>query len=364
MESQWNGSDAWHRDQRTISGTTMHVALADCYSPDIFTGATLSMSKTFQEPTQLRSRIATTSLVQGLFSLASVSFGSTIEGDAMTNSTQKMNRLREILLQMQSAVVAYSGGTDSTFLLKVVSDVLGSRVMAVTARSQTYPIGELEEANKNAKRLGVKHMIIETHELDKEEFASNPPDRCYYCKRELYSELWEIAKEYGLNCVLDGSNSDDVHDFRPGARAGKELGVRSPLREAELTKHDIRLLSKRMGLPTWDKPAGACLASRLPYGCRVTPANLHRVAKAEDIIESLGIRQVRVRHHENIARIEVPPADFRKLLTRRASDRVVREIKKLGYQYVTLDIQGYRTGSMNDPLSKSVRLRNGGHPDS
>jgi uncharacterized protein len=285
-------------------------------------------------------------------------------GDVMTNPTEKMKRLREILSPMQGVLVAYSGGTDSTFLLKVASDVLGRRVMAVTARSETYPTVELEEAKKNAKRLGVKHLVIETHELDNEKFASNPPDRCYYCKRELFSELWEIVRKYGLNCVLDGSNSDDVHDFRPGARAGKELGVRSPLREAELTKHDIRLLSKRMGLPTWDKPAAACLASRLPYGSRVTSAKLHRIAKAEDIVQSLGIRQVRVRHHEDIARIEVPPADFQKLLTRQTAERVVREIKKLGYQYVTLDIQGYRTGSMNDLLSKSVRLRNSGHPDS
>jgi uncharacterized protein len=282
----------------------------------------------------------------------------------MPNSAKKMSRLREILSQMQNALVAYSGGTDSTFLLKVASDVLGGGVVAVTACSQTYPIRELEEAKKNARRLGVRHLIIETQELHNERFASNPPDRCYYCKRELFSKLWKTAKRSGLNYVLDGSNSDDVHDFRPGSRAGKELGVRSPLREAELTKDDIRLLSKKMGLPTWDKPAAACLASRLPYGCRVTPANLRRVAKAEDIIESLGIRQVRVRHHENIARIEVPPADFRKLLSRRASGRVVREIKRLGYQYVTLDIQGYRTGSMNDPLSKNVRSRNERHADS
>ena len=282
----------------------------------------------------------------------------------MTSSAEKMNRLREILLQVQSGLVAYSGGTDSTFLLKVASDVLGKRVMAVTAHSQTYPVGELVEARKNVKKVGVRHLIIKTSELDNEKFASNPPDRCYYCKRELFSELWKIAKKYDLNCVLDGSNSDDVHDFRPGSRAGRELGVRSPLREAELTKHDIRLLSKRMGLPTWDKPAAACLASRLPYGCRVTPANLRQVAKAEEIIESLGIRQVRVRHHEDIARIEVPRADFERLLTRRASGRIVREFKKLGYRYVTLDIQGYRTGSMNEPLSKSVHFTNSGHRDS
>jgi len=269
-----------------------------------------------------------------------------------------MNRLKEILLHMQSALIAYSGGVDSSFLLRVASDVLGNQVVAVTARSETYPTTELEEAKRIAKKLHVKHVIIKTDELRNKKFISNPPDRCYYCKKELYSTLRKIARKFELNYILDGSNSDDVNDFRPGTRAGKELDVRSPLKEAGFTKDDIRKMSKKMKLPTWNKPAAACLASRLPYGDRITGTKLLQIEKAEEIIKCLGIRQVRVRHHRNIARIEVPPADFQKLLTDHVSARLVKQIKRLGYEYVTLDIQGYRTGSMNDPLRRNTHSRN------
>jgi uncharacterized protein len=270
---------------------------------------------------------------------------------------KKLGRLKEILLPMLSALVAYSGGADSTFLLKVASDVLGNRVVAVTARSETYPIRELEEAKRIAGKLRVKHVIIKTQELHNGKFTSNPPDRCYYCKKELFSKLWKIAKKFELNYILDGSNYDDINDFRPGSRAGEELGVRSPLKEAGFTKDDIRILSRKMKLSTWDKPSAACLASRFPYGDRITPTGLLRLEKAEESLRRLGVRQVRVRHHGNIARIEISPADFQKLLSDRVSARVVKEIKRLGYDYVTLDIQGYRTGSMNDPLRRNTHSR-------
>jgi len=268
---------------------------------------------------------------------------------------KKLGRLKKILLQMERVLVAYSGGVDSTFLLKVASDVLGDKVVAVTALSRTYPARELEEAHRVAGKFGVKHMIVKTHELRNEKFTSNPPNRCYYCKRALFSKMWNVATRHKLSYVLDGSNCDDVNDFRPGMRAGEELGVRSPLKEAGFTKDDVRMLSKQMNLPTWDKPAAACLASRFPYGDKITSTSLHQVEKAEEIIRRLGVRQVRVRHHGNIARIEVSPADFQKLLKAPVSARIVKEIKGLGYEYVTLDMQGYRTGSMNDPLRRNIR---------
>ena len=270
----------------------------------------------------------------------------------MAESMQKLERLKDILLQFEKVLVAYSGGVDSTLLLKVSRDALGEGVVAVTASSRTYPARELEEAKEIAKMLGVRHVIIETHELENDKFASNPPERCYYCKNELFSKLWEIARKFRLNHVLDGSNSNDVNDYRPGVRAAEEHGVRSPLREAGLTKDEIRALSREMNLPTWDKPPAACLASRFPYGSRITPEKLSQVEKAENVIRAMGIKQVRVRHHGNTARIEVPPADFRKLLNACTSGLIVQEMKRLGYDYVTLDLQGYRTGSMNEPLRK------------
>jgi len=274
------------------------------------------------------------------------------KSDALAISMQKLDRLKDVLLRLERVLVAYSGGVDSTLLLKVSRDVLGNEVVAVTTSSRTYPDRELEEAKEIAKMLGVRHVIIETHELENDNFASNPPDRCYYCKNELFSRLWQIAREFRLNYVLDGSNSDDVNDYRPGARAAQEHGVRSPLREVGLTKNEIRALSREMNLPTWDKPPAACLASRFPYGSRITPEKLSQVEKAENVIRAVGIKQVRVRHHGNTARIEVPPADFRKLLNTCTSGQIVQEMKRLGYDYVTLDLEGYRTGSMNEPLRK------------
>ena len=275
------------------------------------------------------------------------------KGDNSTNNlSAKLQSLRNILCEMGSLLIAYSGGADSTFLLKVASDVLGDKAMAVTASSKTYPSREMEEAKENAKRLGVRHVIIKTNELDDENFAGNPPERCYYCKKELFSRLVELARQNGLNYVADGSNYDDLNDFRPGMKAASQFGVRSPLKEAMLTKAEIRTLSKRMNLPTWDKPPQPCLSTRFPYGTKITREELSRVERAEEFLGGLGIKQVRVRVHGNIARIEVPRGDMHLFLDEDISRKITNRFKALGYTYVTLDIEGYRMGSMNEPLKR------------
>lgn len=264
----------------------------------------------------------------------------------------KLESLKSMLSEMGGVLIAYSGGVDSTFLLKVASSVLGDRVIAVTASSETYPPRELREAKKNAKMLGVKHVVINTNELDDENFASNPPERCYYCKRELFSKLVELAKQYELNYVADGSNYDDLNDFRPGMKAASQFGVRSPLKEAILTKEEIRTLSKEMNLPTWDKPPQPCLSTRFPYGAKITREKLSRVELAEEFLVGFGVKQLRVRVHGDIARIEVPKEDMRIFLDEDISKEIVDRFKALGYTYITLDIQGYRMGSMNEPLKR------------
>ncbi len=276
--------------------------------------------------------------------------------DAAVQLKRKLKKLENILLSYKKAIVAYSGGVDSSFLLKSCCRYLGNdKVVAVTAVSPTYTRKELKTAGQVAKGLGVAHKIIRTDEVGDPRFKSNPENRCYYCKSELFSKLKSIAGRKGIGFVLDGTNADDLKDYRPGRKAKEELGVSSPLAEAGLTKDDIRALSRKFGLKTWDAPQAACLASRFAYGQEITPADLKRIDRAEDYIRSLGVKMARVRHYQlpdntKLARIEVDKKDIRRLVMRHAS--CVMRIKKLGYDYVTLDLEGYRSGSMNIGLKR------------
>lgn len=265
---------------------------------------------------------------------------------------RKYGRLTRILGRMKGALIAYSGGVDSSLLLKTALDAPVRPLLAVIATSETYPGKEIAAAKALARRLGVRPRVIRTHELENVDFAANPPERCYHCKKELFGTLAAIAREEGLPFVLDGANRDDRRDFRPGSRAGRELGVRSPLQEAGLTKAEIREVSRRLGLPTWSKPSMACLASRFPYGTPIEPEGLRQVGAAEDLLRRLGFGQLRVRHHGTVARIEIAPGEFPKAVKREAARRIVSGLKRLGYRYVTLDLEGYRTGSLNEVLKK------------
>lgn len=257
----------------------------------------------------------------------------------------KFKKLKEIIKDMRSVLVAYSGGADSTFLLKVCADVLQGEVLAVTAVSPTYQKEELRLAINMAKKLKVKHKIISTSELENKRFVSNPVNRCYYCKKELFSKLGVIAAQDKIDYVLDASNKSDKSDYRPGSKAKEELKVRSPLQEAGLTKEEIRLLSKNLGLVTWNKPSLACLASRIPYGKAISADVLERVYEAETILNRMGFAQARVRHYDTLCRVEVPENEINKLVDKRK--QVIDRLKKIGYNYITLDLEGYRTGSMN-----------------
>ncbi len=268
---------------------------------------------------------------------------------------KKMASLQDQITRLSSVIVAYSGGVDSAFMLKVAHDTLsnsGGRALAVTARSPSYPRSELEAAQELARSIGAEHMIIESEELDDPNYQSNPMDRCYYCKGELFGKLVEIAETENINAILDGANADDLSDHRPGSQAAREKDVLSPLQSVGLTKQEIRELSKEMGLPTWDKPAMACLASRIPYGDLITSDNLSMVEQAERALKEMGFGQLRVRHHGYIARIELDPAEFSKAIDPSKSEAIYKALKAIGYNYVTLDILGYRTGSMNEVTDK------------
>jgi uncharacterized protein len=267
-----------------------------------------------------------------------------------SETERKYEDLKDHLKSMGRVLVAFSGGVDSTFLLKVASDVLGDNVLAVIASSETYPEREQKEALRLAEDLKVRYKLIRTKELDDPEFRDNPPERCYFCKKELFSRLKEIAAGENIPHVCDGSNFEDTFDFRPGTKAAAELGVRSPLKEAGLDKSEIRILSKKLGLPTWDKPAMACLSSRFPYFTRIEKESLRQIDAAEEFLKSKGFTQLRVRHHDRIARIEIPPQDFPRIVEEGMRNAIVENLKKLGYLYVTIDLAGYRTGSMNEPI--------------
>ncbi|MDW8031003.1 MAG: nickel pincer cofactor biosynthesis protein LarB [Candidatus Bipolaricaulota bacterium] len=260
----------------------------------------------------------------------------------------KLQTLRELIRGYGSAVVAFSGGVDSSVVLALAKQELGDRVLAVTAHSPVYARRELEAAKELARQLGVAHEIIFTRELDDPRYVNNPPTRCFHCKQELFAKLTELARARGFAVVLDGTNASDTNDFRPGMRALSEYNVKSPLLEVGLTKPEVRELARMLKLPTAEKPAMACLASRLPYGSAITLEKLRQIEHAEEVLFELGFSQVRVRHYDEIARIEVPPDEMSKLLAHR--DIVIDRLRKLGFRYVTLDLAGYRGGSMNEAL--------------
>jgi uncharacterized protein len=263
----------------------------------------------------------------------------------------KTRKLKEIFQSMGRVLVAYSGGVDSTLLLKVAKDTLGDgNVLAVTALSPLYPERELAGAKKVIQTIGGRHLLIESNELEIEGFSKNPPNRCYYCKRKLFKELLNLAREESIPFIVEGSTLDDEKNHRPGKRAIQELGIRSPLKEAMFTKADVRELSNALGLPTWDKPSFACLASRFPYEEEITIEGLRMVNQAEDFLFGLGFKQVRVRHYQNLARIEIFPEEMDRLMEGSLREKVVSHLKAIGYKYVTLDLQGFRSGSMNEVL--------------
>jgi uncharacterized protein len=263
---------------------------------------------------------------------------------------QKWDHLKALLHGMHRAVLAYSGGVDSSLLLRAAAEVMGPHVIAVTAVSETYPSGELLAAQEFARTLGITHKVLHTTELASEAFLSNTPDRCYHCKKELFAKLRGMAETEGIAFVIEGSNTDDLKDHRPGRKAAKEFDVRSPLVEAGISKAEVRELARMLNLPVWDKPSLACLSSRIPYGTRITAGMLRTIQSAEDQLRVLGFRQVRVRHHGETARIEIERADFRRLLDDGAAEAITEAFKKLGFTYVCLDLAGYRTGSMNEGL--------------
>jgi pyridinium-3,5-biscarboxylic acid mononucleotide sulfurtransferase len=280
----------------------------------------------------------------------------TTEGasDQNTPAVLKEESLRTLLAGLDSVLVAYSGGVDSAYLAWLAHDVLHERALAVTAVSASYPRRHYDMALDVARQFGLIHEIIHTRELERPEYRANPVNRCYYCKQELYTELSALARDRGFAVIVDGNNADDRGDYRPGRQAARELGVRSPLDEVDLTKQEIRELSHRAGLPTWDEPASACLSSRIPYDHEVTPAKLRAIEQAEDALRDLGFRVCRVRHHDDVARIELGREEMPRALEPEMADAITRLVKAAGFRFVALDLQGYRLGSLNERIPLRV----------
>jgi len=264
---------------------------------------------------------------------------------------QKEQRLRAWFRELGSAIVAYSGGVDSAYVAFIAARVLGERMLAVTAESPSLAARHRQEAIAFARRFRIPHLLIRSEEFDDPNYRRNPPNRCYYCKRELYEKLTRLARERGFRAVCDGANVDDLDDFRPGRQAAREFGILSPLIECHLTKAEVRELSRRHGLPTWDKPASACLASRIPYGMEVTVEKLRTIEQGEEILRELGFRIFRVRHHGSLVRLELGRDELGRALEPAMLERLVREFKALGFAFVTLDLEGYRTGALNEALA-------------
>ena len=279
---------------------------------------------------------------------------------AKLNVEENLEQLKKTLREMGTVLIAYSGGVDSSFLAVTAHEVLGQNSLAVFASSPVAPPMEKEAAESLAHQFGLRFRIIESNEMANPDFVANPPERCYYCKRELFSELKPIALAEGLKWVADGTNADDLSDYRPGRKASAEAGIRSPLLEVGLTKAEIRQLSRAQGLPTWDRPASPCLASRIPYGIPVTAETLNKIAQGEKYLHSLGLRQVRLRHHGDIARIELDQPDMAKIIKTDIRQGIIEHFKALGYKYVTLDLTGYRTGSLNEVLGIANQEGNNG----
>ena len=271
--------------------------------------------------------------------------------------SDKQEELEKLLESYKRVAVAFSSGVDSTYLLKMAQKVLGENVIAVTASSCSFPKRELEEAKTFCRENGIRHIVVESEELDIDGFRQNPKNRCYLCKHELFEKIRSIAKENGIETVVEASNTDDDGDYRPGLVAVKELGIESPLRHVGLSKKEIREYSKELGLPTWNKQSFACLSSRFVYGETISEEKLAMVDQAEQLLLDMGFHQLRVRIHDKLARIEVQPSEFEKIMQEENRTKIFHELKQYGFTYVTLDLQGYRTGSMNETLSDEERRR-------